>query len=84
MVITAMVLGRRRWKTYPVRRLPLRLDKAPIRHCFEGIPCGLAYQELLARVHGWNLDVFVLYGRRQPSRALKSRASAEVARLTLP
>jgi hypothetical protein len=83
IVITAGVFGRQRWRKYPARRLPLRLERAPVHHCFEGIPCEFAYQELLARVHGWNLDVFVLYGRKTPAQALKNRAAAEVARLAL-
>jgi hypothetical protein len=81
--ITAMVIGRYRWAKYPVRRLPLRLGDTPIRRCFEGIPCEFAYQDVLARVKGWDLEVFVVYGRAKPPRALKRRASAEVVRLGL-
>jgi hypothetical protein len=81
--ITAMVIGRYRWRKFPVRRLPLRLGATRIHRCFEGIPCEFAYQDVLARVKGWDLEVFVVYGRAKPPRALKRRASAEVVRLRL-
>ena len=83
IIITAMVFGRARWSNYQVRPLPLRLEGRRIQHCFEGIPCEFAFQQILARVSGWNLQVFVLYGRQSPKLALRRRAAAEVARLAL-
>lgn len=81
--VSAAIYGRQDWAEYPRRRLPLRLTASPLQHCFEGIPCSFAFQQLQARVGGWNVHVFVLYGRARPSLEQRRGAARVVATLTL-
>ena len=81
--VTVMVYGRHAWTSFPRRRLPLRLGPMPVQHAFEGIPADLAFQRLPARVNGYAMEVFVVYGHTQPTRQERARAATMVARLTL-
>jgi hypothetical protein len=67
----------------PRARLPLALAEAPVQHCFEGLDCRYAFQQLLVRVRGQALWVWAIYGRAHPSPAQRAAAAREVARLTL-
>jgi hypothetical protein len=68
---------------YRPMRLPLRLAGTPLQHCFEGLDCRYGFQQILARVRGRALWVFVVYGRARPGPAQRATAAVEIARLTL-
>jgi hypothetical protein len=84
IVVQAGNYGRQKMANSPVRRPPLTIRGAQIRRCFEGISCRHAYAVLLARVHGWNIEVWVWFAGPHPARAQRARADAEVRRLILP
>jgi len=68
---------------FRARRLPLRLAGTPLQHNFEGLACNCGFQQILARVRGHSLWVFVVYNRMRPLPAQEARAATEVARLAL-
>jgi hypothetical protein len=63
--------------------LPLSLGDAGSEGPFEGQPPNVTAKRLLARVNGWNVDLYVFYGRR-PTRAARAAAQEELDRLIVP
>lgn len=68
---------------YRPRSLPLSLGDAKSEGSFEGQPPNVSAERLLARVNGWNLELFVFYGAR-PTRAARAAAQEELDRLVVP
>jgi len=68
IVITAWVFGRQRWRKYPARRLPLRLERAPIHHCFEASRVNLRIRSVWrACTAGISMSLSSTVGRRLPT-----------------
>jgi hypothetical protein len=78
-----------REKYFPQTHLPLRLaDTAALKGRPEGFPCGASgcgqTRALQARAEGYDITVFVFFGRAHPSAAQRLAAGKELARLALP
>jgi hypothetical protein len=84
IIVQAGIYGRGVMKNSPPRPLPLTIRGRPIYHGFEGVPRRYAYTVVLARVHGWDVEVYVWFGRSSPTIAQRSRADAEVRRIVIP
>jgi hypothetical protein len=66
--------------TWPLRLSTFRVDRG-----WEGQPATNVQQRLRwAAVDGWHLDVRVYFGTQHPSKALLTKAQAELDRLLLP
>ncbi len=68
---------------YRPRSLPLSLGDANSEGPFEGQPPNVSAERLLARVNGWNLELFVFYEGR-PTRAARAAVQEELDRLVVP
>jgi len=68
---------------YRPRSLPLSLGDAVAEGPFEGQPPNATAARLLARVNGWNVELFVFYGGR-PTPAARAAAQEELGRLVVP
>ncbi|HUK95950.1 MAG TPA: DUF4232 domain-containing protein [Gaiellaceae bacterium] len=68
---------------YRPRSLPLSLADAKAEGPFEGQPPNATAERLLARVNGWNVELFVFYGGK-PTRAARAAAQEELGRLVVP
>ena len=53
-------------------RCLLTIRGKPIYHGFEGVPRRYGYPVVLARVHGWDVEVYVWYGRSSPTTAQRT------------
>jgi len=65
------------------RSLPLSLDDAEPGASLEGQPPNVTAERLVARVHGYNLDLFVFFGRTA-TPAARAAAQDELDRLVVP
>jgi hypothetical protein len=68
---------------FPQRALPLSFGDAQQGTSLEGQPPGVTAYRLLARVNGYDLDLFVFF-RGRPTEAARSRAQQELRRLVVP
>jgi Protein of unknown function (DUF4232) len=68
---------------FPRRSLPLSLDDAQTGATLEGQPANVTADRLVARVNGWNLDLFVFFGGRATTAA-RAAAQDELDRLVVP
>jgi Protein of unknown function (DUF4232) len=68
---------------FPRRALPLSLDDARAGASLEGQPANVTEYRLLARVNGYDLDLFVFFGR-PATAAARAAAEEELGRLTVP
>lgn len=68
---------------FPARSLPLSLDDAVSGASLEGQPPNVSADRLVARVNGWNLDLFVFFGGRATTAA-RAAAQKELNRLVVP
>lgn len=72
-------------KRVPPLRLPLAIRGLRLLHGFEGVSARYAYFVVgPGRVHGFQVGVYVWFGRAHPTAAQRARAGAEVRRLRFP
>jgi hypothetical protein len=91
IVLIAIVYGTkstasaRPWRGYPPRSLPLDLHDATVQHQWEGMPnLRVPRYVVLARTHGYLLEVDALFDTQHPSAGLLASAEHELATFTLP
>jgi Protein of unknown function (DUF4232) len=68
---------------FPRRSLPLSLDDAAVDASLEGQPANVTADRLVARVNGYNLDLFVFFGGHA-TPAARVAAQEELDRLVVP
>lgn len=71
-------------RTFPPRRLPLRLADAFNTTNPEGFNGKGAVRRIDARAEGYNIDVVIFFGSRAPSTQAVAAARNELARLVVP
>jgi hypothetical protein len=71
-------------RSYPKRRLPLRLAEARGSLDPEGFAAPGKVLHLLARAHGYDVFIFVFFGALHPRTAQLQLADMELQRLRLP
>lgn len=70
-------------RSFPPRTLPLSLEDARPGAPLEGQPPNASADHLLARVNGYNVQLFVFYGERA-TPAARTAAREELRRLVVP
>lgn len=74
IIVQAGIYGRSVMKNSPPTPLPLTIRGRPIYHGFEGVPRRYGYSVVLARVHGWDVEVYVWFGRSSPTSAQRTKS----------
>ena len=69
---------------FPRRSLPLSLGDAQTGASLEGQPPNVTAERLVARVNGWNLDLFVFFAGDRVTPAARATAQEELDRLVVP
>jgi hypothetical protein len=69
---------------FPSRSLPLSLDDAEPGASLEGQPPNVSAYRLVARVNGWNLDLFAFFGGERVTPGARASAQEELDRLVVP
>lgn len=85
IVIFVSLLRSHHWQNgFPALRLPYDLGEAE-RGPFEGVPGDRATYRITARAPGgYDLMLWLFFGRPEPTREQLARAEAQLQRLTLP